>query len=42
VSTTDADLVTLWLETRGATHLTRTAAEALTGLLMWAVRELGG
>jgi hypothetical protein len=42
VSTTDPDLVTLWLETSGATDLTRDAAEQLAGLLMRAVRELGG
>ncbi len=41
VSTTDPDLVTLWLETSG-TDLTREAAEQLAGLLMRAVRELGG
>jgi hypothetical protein len=42
VSTTDPDLVTLWLEASGATDLTRDAAEVLAGLLIRAVRQLGG
>jgi hypothetical protein len=42
VSTTDPDLVTLWLDASGATDLTRDAAEQLAGLLMRAVRQLGG
>jgi hypothetical protein len=42
VSTTDPALVTIWMGTSGATDLTREAAEDLAGLLMRAVRELGG
>ncbi len=42
VTTTDPDRITVWLGPAGATDLTREAAEELAGLLMRAVRELGG
>ena len=42
VSTTDANTVTLWLEGGDTTDLTREDAERLAGLLMTAVRRLGG
>jgi hypothetical protein len=42
VSTTDQSTITLWLQSGGATDLTREAAEQLAGLLMTAVRRLGG
>jgi hypothetical protein len=42
VSTTGPATITLWLETAGVTDLTRESAERLAGLLMTAVRQLGG
>jgi hypothetical protein len=42
VSTTNENTVTLWLQSGDTTDLTREAAEQLAGLLMTAVRRLGG
>jgi hypothetical protein len=42
VSTTDQSTITLWLQSGDTTDLTREAAEQLAGLLMTAVRRLGG
>lgn len=42
VSTTNESTVTLWLQSGDTTDLTRDAAEQLAGLLMTAVRRLGG
>jgi hypothetical protein len=42
VSTTDESTVTVWLQSGDTTDLTREAAEQLAGLLMTAVRRLGG
>jgi hypothetical protein len=42
VSTTNERTITVWLESGDATDLTREAAEQLAGLLMTAVRRLGG
>ena len=40
--TTDQSTITLWLQSGETTDLTREAAEQLAGLLMTAVRRLGG
>jgi hypothetical protein len=42
VSTTDQNTITIWLQSGDTTDLTREAAEQLAGLLMTAVRRLGG
>lgn len=42
VATTTPSTITLWLESGDATDLTREDAERLAGLLMTAVRRLGG
>jgi hypothetical protein len=42
VSTTTPTTITVWLESGDTTDLTREAAERLAGLLMTAVRRLGG
>jgi hypothetical protein len=42
VSTTTPTTITLWLEGGDTTDLTREDAERLAGLLMTAVRRLGG
>lgn len=42
VSTTNESTITIWLESGDATDLSREAAEQLAGLLMTAVRRLGG
>jgi hypothetical protein len=42
VSTTNENTITVWIESGDTTDLTREAAERLAGLLMTAVRRLGG
>jgi hypothetical protein len=42
VATTNENTITLWLQSGDTTDLTREAAEQLAGLLMTAVRRLGG
>jgi hypothetical protein len=42
IATTNESTITVWLESGDATDLTRDDAERLAGLLMTAVRRLGG